>query len=269
MRIETVPCLSDNLSYLVIDDQTHTCVVIDPSEARPFLETIRNQGLRLIAIMTTHHHYDHIGGLSEFPEVPVWSSKRDLERVPGAGHAQSHPSFDDGAEKTWAELGADPLLAPVTIHFRALAIPGHTEGQMALIFTDGAVNGTSSTSNATSGAHVFVGDTLFALGCGRCLEGTAEILFASLQKLKALPQDARLYFGHEYTEKNALFWLSHAAKDADLVQPEQIKKILLDEKSAPFPKPAPTVNEETDRNPFLKIKNASDFRRWRELRNIF
>ena len=149
---------------------------------------------------------------------------------------------------------------------------------MALIFTEDSAADLSSSSNLTSvsksapaasTAHVFVGDTLFALGCGRCLEGTPEILFESLQKLKNLPQDARLYFGHEYTEKNALFWLSHATKDNELIQPEKIKKILLDEKTAPFPKPAPTIKEETDRNPFLKIKNASDFRRWRELRNIF
>ena len=258
MRIQTVPCLSDNLSYLVVDDESRTCVVIDPGEGQPFFDAIRTQSLRLTAIMTTHHHYDHIGALSLFPEVPVWSSKRDADRVPGAGKSKVRATFSDGDRLSWSEIAHDQLLKDVTIEFRALAIPGHTEGQTALIFAD--VNSTP---------QVFVGDTLFALGCGRCLEGTPEILFESLMKLKSLPKESLVYFGHEYTEKNALFWLAHASRDPELVNSEKIKSILTRHASGPLVKPPPTLEEEIDRNPFLKIKNASEFKSWRELRNIF
>ena len=259
MRIETVRCLSDNLSYLVIDDPSRTCVVIDPGEAAPFFDTIRAQALRLVAIVTTHHHYDHIGALSLFPEVPVWSSLRDRDRVPGAGRSKDRPTFTDGETKTWSELAQDPSLANVEIRFAAMAIPGHTEGQFALLFSENR-----------GVPHVFVGDTLFAFGCGRCLEGTPEILFESLQRIKALPPESRLYFGHEYTERNALFWLAHASHAGETrLDAVAIKEALEAHAKKPLPVPAPTLAEEMRRNPFLQIKNASEFRRWRDLRNSF
>ncbi len=256
MRIHTVPCLSDNLSYLVIDDDSRTCIIIDPSEAAPFLETIRTQGLKLVAILATHHHYDHIGGLALLPEVPVWSSARDLERIPGAGHSKVRKVYDDAKITRWSELADDPALSRVSIQLRTKQIPGHTEGQVALIFNE---------------SHVFVGDTLFALGCGRCLEGTPEQLFDSLQTLKTMPPQARVYFGHEYTEKNTLFWIAHAKKSSDELQldPEALKQILSEHANKRLPAEPPTLAEEIRRNPFLQIKNASEFRRWRELRNLF
>lgn len=270
MRIQTVPCLRDNLSYLVIDDHTRTCIVIDPGEAGPFFEAMRSQHLRLIAIITTHHHYDHIGALSQFPEVPVWSSKRDLDRVPGVGRARERRTFEDGDELSWGQIAGDDLLEKVPITFRALAIPGHTEGQTALIFNDG-------TTDAVD--HVFVGDTLFAFGCGRCMEGTPEQLFESLQKIKALAPESRLYFGHEYTERNALFWLAHASHATESltgpfasslsIDVEKIKRALEAHHQTPLPKTAPTLAGEMDLNPFLQIKNAGEFTRWRSLRNQF
>jgi hydroxyacylglutathione hydrolase len=275
MRIQTVPCLSDNLSYLVVDDSTRTCVAIDPGEAQPFLETIRDQNLELIAILATHHHYDHIGGLSQMPAVPVWSSQRDLDRIPGAGTSGVRKTFDDPRPLSWRELAdrtESPKLDAVQIRLRSMSIPGHTEGQVALLFTD--------ESSLEKVPNVFVGDTLFAFGCGRCQEGTPEILFESLQKLKALPPQSLIYFGHEYTEKNALFWLAHRKTaevethpgalhfDADRVTSELEKHMTLTRASR-APKPPPRLIDEIARNPFLQTETSKEFRRWRELRNAF
>lgn len=274
MRIQTVPCLNDNLSYLVIDEPSRTCVIIDPSEARPFLDVIKAQDLTLHAIMTTHHHHDHIGGLKDLPEVPVWSSKRDLERIPGAGPSGSRTqrrTFPDGRTLSWSELGNTTTpTANSEIQIQAVSIPGHTEGQIAILV---------SNPHSSSEPHVFVGDTLFEMGCGRCIEGTPEELFKSLQLLKTLPAGSHVYFGHEYTEKNALFWLHHANEldtntDGSFkIDSEGIRSALAAHRrlteAGSLPKPPPKLQTEVARNPFLQIKNASDFRHWRQLRNQF
>lgn len=269
IRTQTVPCLKDNLSYLVIDDTDRSCVIIDPSEARPFLDEIQAQSLELKAILATHHHYDHIGGLAELKSVPVWSSLRDKERIPGAGSiaGSDRRTFSDRETLTWSQLTGSK--APSDVFITALEIPGHTEGQMAYVFE-------STLGRQRGEAEVFVGDTLFSLGCGRCLEGTPEILFASLQKLKSLPPQSRIHFGHEYTEKNALFWLSLAAREQQSTSPEstcidvaQIHLELTKVSQSKAPRPAPTLESEMKLNPFLRTKNASEFRRWRDLRNQF
>ena len=334
MRIQTVPCLRDNLSYLIVDESSRTCVIIDPGEARPFLNAIESEGLTLHAIITTHHHHDHIGGLKGLPEVPVWSSARDLDRIPGAGPAGSRTlrrtfplAEAPGGQLSWADLGALAgdradvdvdaknlaRLSPAesvsqirastirasTIRFDAVAIPGHTEGQIAIVI--------SGSKEPLMAPHIFVGDTLFELGCGRCFEGTPEELFESLQILKSFPKDSRIYFGHEYTEKNALFWLHHAAALDHFGKPDrstlhnpttarsttsqaasqgasqaggvavtsrEIRAHLemhrdFISRHPGIPKTAPTLETELTRNPFLQIENATDFRYWRELRNQF
>lgn len=275
MRIQTIPCRTDNLSYLVIDEPSRTCVIVDPSAATPFLDAIEEQGLTLQAIVTTHHHHDHIDGLPDLREVPVWSSERDLDRIPGAGSTGSRAkrrAFTPGQAVTWKELGetSTPETAKSPIRFEVVSIPGHTEGQIAILVSD-------STTNEPP--HVFVGDTLFALGCGRCIEGTPEELFASLQLLKTLPETSLVYFGHEYTERNAEFWLHHGAEldknteGSFKVDTRDIEKILESyhrlRHSPKNPTSAPTLKNETGRNPFLQIKNASEFTHWRLLRNKF
>lgn len=247
IQINTLRVLSDNYCYLVRREGSTSALVIDPSEAAPVAEALRAAGSTLGLILNTHHHHDHIGGnanLSETFRAPVWCSSVDLERVPGAVRGLH------GDE--WFEFDG--------MCIQVLAIPGHTRGQIAFYFPD---------------AHaVFVGDTLFAMGCGRLYEGTATELFASLAKLSRLPADTHIYFGHEYTTRNAAFAQSVEPGNRDIATRAAEAKTIT---------PAPTLAEERRVNPFLRtdsleirrqlqLENASDlevFTRLREMRNDF
>ena len=123
-------------------------------------------------------------------------------------------------------------------------------------------------------SHIFVGDTLFSLGCGRCLEGTPEELFASLQRIKALPQETRVHFGHEYTLRNFEFWSEmhrrYPSETKDIIELTLLRSLEQEVARDGFThRRAPMLREELANNPFLKIKNATEFRRWRLERNTF
>ena len=179
MRILPVTCLKDNYAYLVCDDGG-ACAIVDPSEAGPVLAAVRAHGLSPTAIWNTHHHYDHVGGNEELAKAfgisDVYGHASDRGRIP----AQTK-FIQEGDRFALGET-------PVSI----LHIPGHTLGAVAYVL---------------GGAEpaVFTGDTLFVAGCGRLFEGTPEMMFASLGKLAALPDETRVYCGHEYTEANLRF----------------------------------------------------------------
>lgn len=244
-RIITVPVLRDNLAYLIHREGSRAALVIDPSEPQPIIERLELEGLELKVILNTHHHWDHVGGnliLSEKFNAPIWCSELDLTRVPGASRGlKDGESFEfDG------------------IKIEILAMPGHTLGQIAIYMPHDKA--------------LFVGDTVFAMGCGRLMEGTPEQMWSSLQRLSKLPGDTRIYFGHEYTERNAGF--------AETVDPEnpaiktRLEKTLHALKGG-RPAEAPTLNEEIAVNPFLnpsrtaaalKLNGAEDLVIFTELR---
>lgn len=177
MRIITIPCLSDNYAYLI--QEGDSCAVVDPSEAAPVRAVLKREGLKLTHIVNTHHHGDHVDGnlelKAEFGALVVGPEK-DTHRIPG---------IDIGVDEHsgWQFAGL-----PVTV----LDVPGHTLGATTYVIEGNA----------------FTGDTLFSCGCGRILEGDPEMMWASLNKLMALPDATMLWCGHEYTEKNALFALT-------------------------------------------------------------
>jgi hydroxyacylglutathione hydrolase len=222
MEVEAVPCLSDNYAYLVTAASGYT-VVVDPSEPGPVKAALQRRGLSLVGIWATHHHHDHVGGISgllqTFPGLEVLGSEYDAQhqRIPGLTRAL-HPG-----DPVWFE----------SQRVRLLFVPGHTLGAVAYL-CEGAL---------------FSGDTLFGGGCGRVFEGTPEIMQASLAALRALPGDTRLYCGHEYTEKNLLF-----AQHIEPHNPAIAERLARVRERRAHNKPSvpSTLEEECATNPFLR-----------------
>src|SRR6185369_8148423 len=169
MKVIPVPQLMDNYAYLVIDEGSRQAGIVDCAEAEPVLEAVKRAGVRLTAVLPTHHHYDHVGGneelLAALPDLTVYGVD---ERIPGLT-----TRVRDGEGVQLGGLAAQVIF-----------IPAHTTGHIAYYF---------SRQQA-----VFTGDTLFAGGCGRLFEGDAAMMIRSLSKLSVLPDETRVYFGHEY-----------------------------------------------------------------------
>lgn len=223
MKIEIIPLLCDNYGWLLWDGETRSCAVVDPSEAGPVLARIREADLNLKWILATHHHEDHTGGIEaladSFPGVEVLCSEVDGERVPCANRR-----VQDGQQVTVAGSQATCLL-----------VPGHTRGALAFYFP--------------AESAVFTGDTFFLAGCGRLFEGTPKQMFTSLGRLAELPEDTRVYCGHEYTETNLRFARSVEA-DNDAVT-ARLKAVQALRKEGTPTVPA-TLGQERQTNPFLR-----------------
>jgi hydroxyacylglutathione hydrolase len=178
VRVTPIPCRRDNYAYLVQDPVSGAAAVIDPSEADPVIEAVLRAGVQPVAVLCTHHHHDHVGGneaiARRWPGIRIYGHASDRGRIP-----QQTESLDDGAE---IDLGSERI--------RVLHVPGHTLGSVAYVV----------------GGAVFTGDTLFLAGCGFILEGTAAMMFRSLNVVLAgLGAETRVYCGHEYTVNNLMF----------------------------------------------------------------
>ncbi|HEU0031093.1 MAG TPA: hydroxyacylglutathione hydrolase [Kofleriaceae bacterium] len=215
MRVVPVPNLKDNFAYLVIDESTRRCAVVDPGEAPPIEAALAREGVELAAIWATHHHYDHVGGveplLHAHPGIEVVIGARDGEKV-----KFDHRPVSDGDEVTLDSLRA-----------RIVHNPGHTLGAITYV-VDGCA---------------FTGDTLFGAGCGRVFEGDPAMMHASLMKLAALPPETRVYFGHEYTASNLRFAAAVEPDNAELVRRAH---------NLATPSTPSTIALERDTNPFLR-----------------
>ncbi|MFS8071593.1 MAG: hydroxyacylglutathione hydrolase [Byssovorax sp.] len=222
MRVIPVPCLSDNYAYLVTADGSDEAFVVDPSESAPVIAAIEHHRLRLMAIVNTHHHHDHVGGNEElrarYGELPVYAHASDRGRVP----AQTE-SVEEG--KPFQAAG---------LELRALHVPGHTLGAVAYVVEDA----------------VFTGDTLFVAGCGRLFEGTPAQMYASLSgKLAHLPPATRVYCGHEYTVSNLRFAV-HAEPDNRAAAEKLTAAQAVRERGEPTV--PSTIGEELATNPFMR-----------------
>lgn len=221
-EIVQIPVLSDNYVYLLHDAPSGATAVVDPAEAVPILNAAEKRGWRISHILNTHHHGDHVGGnlaIKQAHGATVIGPAYDRERIPGIDIAVDEAS---GAE--------------IAGHLaRVFFVPGHTRGHIAYYFAD---------SDA-----LFCGDTLFSIGCGRLFEGTPAQMWSSLLKLRALPDETRVYCAHEYTESNCRFAVT---VDGDNDALRRKAASVRSERAAGRPTIPALLGEEKASNPFLR-----------------
>ena len=224
MKIEIVPCLSDNYSYLIFEKESNTVCIVDPSDYFACDKFIKKYK-KLDYILNTHHHSDHVDGnlrLKEKYNSKIIGSFYDKDRIPGIDMF----------------LKKNQVLKIGNLELKVLFVPGHTSGHIAFYFFKQEV--------------VFTGDTLFSLGCGRVLEGTHDEMFNSLNNLKKLPLNTKIYCGHEYTKSNLDFCLKYDPENVDLKNKAEAIYSKIKNNKSTLPS---TIGEEIKTNIFLRCDN--------------
>jgi hydroxyacylglutathione hydrolase len=218
-----IPAFADN--YIWLAREEGVVAVVDPGDAAPVIAHLEREGLAPAAILATHHHGDHVGGIRDLLarwSVPVFGPAR--EAIPGRTHALAE---------------GDSIVVPgIGLALSVLDIPGHTAGHIAYV----------------GERIVFCGDTLFAAGCGRLFEGTPAQMVSSLDKLSALPEATRVYCGHEYTLANLRFALAVEPGSAALLERQAREQAKRERGQPTLPS---TIGEERATNPFLRTGEAT------------
>jgi hydroxyacylglutathione hydrolase len=238
VTVQPVPILSDNYAWLLRDDASGAVAIVDPADAKGVFPAIEAAG-RLDLILLTHHHADHVAGTDEVRArygCPVVGAKADAGRLPRLDQAV--------VEGDTVRFGTTEAVVIET--------PGHTRGHIAYFFPKGAV--------------LLSGDTLFSVGCGRLLEGTAEEMFSSLQKLAKLPDETLVACGHEYTESNIRFALMQEPENMALHARALEVKQLRGAGRASVPS---LLAQERAVNPFLRAKDSNQLGEIRAAKDRF
>ena len=249
MQITPIPCLTDNYAYIINDDTNKIVGVVDPSEASPIINFLEKKNLKLNYILNTHHHFDHVGGNNELKKkysAKIVGFSGDKHRIPGIDI-----TLEDNDKWNFANSSV-----------KVLHIPGHTLGHICFFFEKEKI--------------VFTGDTLFSLGCGRIFEGDHKQMLTSLNKIKELPKDTKIYCGHEYTYKNAEFCIKYDGDNSNLKKRFEIIKKL---RSNNLPTIPTTLEDELNSNIFLRcnqndlknklnMENYEDFKVFRKIRDL-
>ena len=231
-RIRAIPAFADNYLWLIRGADGRSAVVVDPGDAAPIEEALRDERLRLTAILLTHHHPDHAGGVAALKATwgcTVYGPR--AEAIPGVDHP-----LEDG----------ERIVPPgLDVEFEVIAVPGHTRGHIAYFGAE--VPGDERPA-------LFCGDTLFAGGCGRIFEGTPEQMLASLQRLAALPGEALVYCAHEYTLSNLRF--AQAVEPGNTLLAERMADAVA--RRAQDLRTVPSaIKVERETNPFLRADAAA------------
>jgi len=249
MQVNLIPCLTDNYAYIINDKDFKTIGVVDPSEAEPIISFLKEKNLKLNYILNTHHHFDHIGGnqkLKKIYNAKVVGYVGDKHRIPGIDITlKDNEYWNFGNSKV-----------------KILHIPGHTLGHICFFFEKEKI--------------AFTGDTLFSLGCGRIFEGDHKQMLSSLNKIKKIPRDTKIYCGHEYTYKNAEFCMKYDADNIYLIKKfEKIKKL----RAQNLPTIPTSLEDELNSNIFLRcnqndlkiklnMKNQEDIKVFKKVRDL-
>tara|TARA_A100001011_G_scaffold354029_1_gene396109 strand:- start:796 stop:1557 length:762 start_codon:yes stop_codon:yes gene_type:complete len=240
MKLDIIPCLNDNYSYLIQDSYSGKVAIIDPSDFEPCNKIIDQKYKKLDYILNTHHHFDHVGGNNKLKKKygsKILGFESDKKRIP-----EIDILLKDKQEFKIGDL-----------NFKTLFIPGHTSGHIAFYLKKEKT--------------VFTGDTLFSLGCGRVFEGTYQQMFDSLNKIKNLPLDTKIYCGHEYTKNNLKFCLKFNPNNIYLKDREKIVEKAIKDSKPTIPS---TIRNEIQTNIFLRfndpdVKEALNFRKGSDL----
>ncbi len=238
LTIDIIAILEDNYAFLLVGANGQSAI-IDPGEASPILRHANSKSIRISQILNTHHHWDHTDGNQEIHQATgatIISPLRESNRIKDV-----QVRLKDG--DTIDLAGHD---------FKVIETAGHTDGHICLYCESEKV--------------LFSGDTPFSMGCGRLFEGSANEMFDSMQKLKALPDDTLVYCGHEYTLSNARF-AQHIEPDnqAIIMRHAEVQRLRADNK----PTIPVLLGNEKETNPFLKAKSAEDFGALRILKDNF
>ena len=232
IHIDPIEAFQDNYIWLIHNDQNS--IIVDPGDAKPVVSALERKKLNLVAILITHHHADHIGGVialqEKYPHIKIFAPQKDK-------YDFVNISLKNGDEINIPEL---------QINYKIIEIPGHTQGHIAYYDMK----------------NLFCGDTLFACGCGRIFDGTHEQMYNSLKKISALPKDTKIYCAHEYTKKNITFALSLDPDDTNL----QLRKALVSNMKNTIPS---SLEEELKTNPFLKCTSFEVFKKLRDLKDQY
>ena len=220
LEIRPVPAFDDNYIWLIGTTDSRHVAIVDPGDADPVLEALRRDALIPAAVLITHHHGDHTGGVAELAQrfrIPVYGPAH--ERIP----ALTHPLGE----------GDEVALPPLGLRLRGLDTPGHTRGHICYV----------------GPGALFCGDTLFTAGCGRLFEGTPAQMHDSLAKLSALPDDTQVYCAHEYTTANLGFALVVEPDNPDIIARRAEVEV---RRTRGEPTVPATLGMEKRTNPFLR-----------------
>jgi len=238
LEVVAVPVLADNYVWLIHNRETGETAAVDPSVAEPVLDAAAAKGWSLSQVLNTHWHPDHTGGNKGIKATTgcTITAPEEARKVSEVDYVVA-----EGDRVTVA--GAEAIV---------WNIPAHTAGHIAYYFEDEGM--------------IFVGDTMFAMGCGRLFEGTAEQMYSNMQRIAALSDDVRIYCGHEYTLANGHF-AEHADPENAAVRERVVKvKSLRDDGQITLPT---TVGEERETNPFVRATNAQELARLRAEKDSF
>ncbi len=238
VTVQPVPILADNYAWLLRDEPSGAVAIVDPADAQGVFPALEAAG-RLDLILLTHHHADHVAGTDTVRArygCPVVGARSDSERLPRLDQAV--------AEGDTVKFGSTEAVVIET--------PGHTRGHVSYYFPKGGV--------------LLCGDTLFSVGCGRLLEGSAHEMFASLKKLSALPDQTLVACGHEYTESNIRFALTMEPDNMALHgRALEVKQL----RNAGRPSVPSLLAQEKAVNPFLRARNAQQLAELRAAKDRF